>query len=361
MIITGGGTGGHVYPALSIADKIKEQHPEAEIQFIGTKRGLEADVVPNAGYDFKAIQVAGFRRKLSLDTLKSFYLMFKGFFQAGKLIKTFKPDLLIGTGGYVAGPVMLQGALKNTKTIIHEQNAIPGVTVKLLAPFMDKVCVSYEESNGYFKKQEKLVLTGNPVRDKFSSLDRDACRQKLKLDHPTLLCVGGSGGAKAINDGVLELITKYNKTDMHLIHITGKRYYKDFMSQVDGLGIDLGSNIQILDYAYNMPEYMVAADMILSRAGALILAEIAVVGLPSILIPSPFVAHDHQTHNANVYEKNGAGIMLDQKTMEPGQLGDIVEGHLFNSQHLETMRTNTLHLAKVDATQAIYNQAMEIL
>lgn len=361
IIVTGGGTGGHVYPAVSIAEKIKQERPEAEILFIGTQKGLESDVVVQLGYDFKAIEVEGFRRKLSKGTFKSVYLMFKGFFQAGRLIKAFKPDIIVGTGGYVAGPVMLQGALRNIKTLIHEQNAIPGVTIKLLSPFVDRVCVSYAESFEYFKRKEKLVLTGNPIRDTFKHLDRKTCRNKLNLTHPTLLSVGGSGGAKAINDGVFELIEAYNNKEMHLIHITGKSYYEAFMSQLKEKNIVLGSNIKVYNYVYNMPEYMVASDMILSRAGALTLAEIAIVGLPSILMPSPHVAHDHQSYNAMVYEKSGAGIMLKQKDIKENSVLNLVQRHLFEPEHLLKMRCNAKNLAKPQATELIVKEINKCL
>lgn len=358
IIITGGGTGGHVYPALSIAESILEKHPQAEICFIGTQRGLESDVVVKAGFDFKAIEVEGFRRKLCLGTFKSFYLMFKGFFQAGRLIKKFKPDIIVGTGGYVAGPVMLQGALRNIKTLVHEQNAIPGVTIKVLSPFVDKICVSYEDSYKFFKKKDKLVLTGNPIRDKFTHLDREACRKQLGFKHPTLLSVGGSGGAKAINDSVMALIKYYNNNDMHLVHITGKRYYDDFMSLVDQEGIVLGDNISIYPYLYNIPEYMVASDMILSRAGALFLAEIAAVGLPSILLPSPYVAHDHQTYNALVYEKNGACIMVKQEDLAEETVLNLVKNHLFEPDHLDKMRLNAKALSKPNATTLVVEEVL---
>lgn len=360
VIITGGGTGGHVYPALSIANEIKAQYKDAEILFIGTAYGLESDVVPKAGYEFKAITVKGFRRKLSLDTVKTVFAMFKGFFQAGRIIRRFKADVIIGTGGYVAGPVMLQGALKGVKTILHEQNAIPGVTIKLLSRFMDKVCISYEESRDYFKVKNNLVMTGNPVRDTFSALDKNTCRKILNISYPCLLSVGGSGGAKCINDAALELIKHYNGKEMNMIHVTGKRYYDEFMAVLAKENIVLKDNIQVLDYAYDVPTYMVAADMMMSRSGALFLSEIALVGMPSILIPSPNVAHNHQEYNAKVFEKNGAAIMVKESDIKKDTLLHIVDEHLFSVENLEMMQNNAKQLALPNATAEIVQLIEEL-
>ena len=361
VLITGGGTGGHVYPALSIADELKKKYNKVEIMFVGTNRGLEADVVPKAGYSFKAIEVKGFRRKLSLDTLKTFGLMFKGYFQAGKLIKQFKPDVIVGTGGYVSGPVVMQGVFRGVRTLIHEQNAIPGVTVKILSRFVDKVLLSYEESEKYFKKKNHLVVTGNPVRNAFGHLDKKACRQKLGLTHPTLFSVGGSGGAKCINDAALSLIQAYNGSDINIIHVTGKRYFDAFVERIEEKGLILEDNIKVLKYVYNMPEYMVASDLMLSRSGALTLSEIAMVGTPSILIPSPNVAHNHQEHNARVYEKHGAAIMLKENDIKEQTVYQIVKEHLPNKDHLETMSNNAKKLARPSAAKDIIHVVDEFL
>jgi len=361
VIITGGGTGGHVYPALSIAEELKMKYKDIDILFIGTDYGLESDVVPKAGYAFEAITVKGFRRKLSLDTVKTVFAMFKGFFQAGKIIRKFKPDLIIGTGGYVAGPVMLQGALKNVASAVHEQNAIPGVTVKILSRFVNKVLVSYEDSLKYFKKEEHLVVTGNPVRDAFSKYDKKSCRERLNINQPFLLSVGGSGGAKCINDAAINLIKQYNGKHLKLIHITGKRYYDAFMERLKEENIHLESNIEVLNYAYNIPELMVAADMMMSRAGALILAEIALVGVPSILIPSPNVAHNHQEYNARVYEKNGAAIMIREADMQDDTVINVLEEHIFNEDHMTKMHDNAKQLAKPLATQQIIETVVGLI
>lgn len=360
VIITGGGTGGHVYPALSIASALEKKYNKIDILFIGTNKGLEADVVPKAGYDFRAITVKGFRRKLSLDTLKTIGAMFKGFFQAGKLIRKFKPDIIIGTGGYVAGPVMLQGFLKGVKTTIHEQNAIPGVTVKLLSRLVNNVMISYQESETYFKKTD-LVFTGNPLRDAFSNHNKADLRHKLNIDLPCLLSVGGSGGAKCINESALELIENFNGKEVKIIHVTGKRYYDEFMAEINKRQIKLESNIEVVKYAYNYPELLVASDMILSRAGALTLSENALVGKPSILIPSPNVAHNHQEYNARVFEKHGAAIMIREADLTEMMVTNIVKEHLLNSEHLKMMSNNALKLSMPESIKLIVSNVDQLL
>ncbi len=364
VIITGGGTGGHVYPAISIADKIKKKYPKAEILFIGTENGLENDVVPKAGYAFKTITVRGFRRKLTLDTVKTVSDMFKGFFQAGKLIKHFKPDIIVGTGGYVAGPVLIQGAIKGIKTIVHEQNVIPGVTVKILSKYVNKVLISYDESKDYFKKKSNLVVTGNPIRNEFLTLSKEKCREAINIaeGQKFLFSVGGSGGAKRINDVANELIRKYNGDEkIRFVHVTGKSYYDTFMQELEKDSIILSSNISVLKYVYNIPEYMKAADMMISRSGALILSEIAVVGVPSILIPSPNVAHNHQEHNAKVFEKNGAAIMITEKKLKEDTVYKIIEEHIYQDDHLEKMSDNSIKLSLPKASETILKEIEKLI
>lgn len=364
VLITGGGTGGHVYPAISIADEIKKRYKDVDILFIGTEKGLESDVVPKAGYKFKPITVKGFRRKISIDTIKTFSAMIKGFFQAKKILKEFKPDIIVGTGGYVVGPVMLQGFFMGIKTIVHEQNAIPGITVKILSKFVNLVLLSYEESEEYFKKKNNLILTGNPVRKEFSLLDKSKCRKDINIgeDIKFIFSVGGSGGAKGLNDAAINLIKKYNNSEkISMIHVTGKLYYDKFNLQLENENIVLGNNIQVLKYAYDIPKYMKAADIMISRAGALILSEIAIVGIPSVLIPSPNVAHNHQEYNARVFEKKGAAIMIAEKDLKEDSLFRIIEEHIYLNEHLEMMSKNAKKLGILKACENIVDETIKML
>lgn len=363
IIITGGGTAGHINPALAIAEKLLKEDNNTEILYVGTKRGLESELVPKAGYKFKTITVKGFRRKLSIDTFKSIYAMFKGVIDSRKIIKNFKPDLVIGTGGYVCGPVVFVAALSGVKTIIHEQNAFPGATNKILSRFVNKVMISYEESSKYFKNQSKLIYTGNPVRSDFVDLDRELCRTKndLQVNDKFLLSFGGSGGAGQINRTFMEMIGCFNGVEnVKLCHVTGKAYYDMFRMQVKDLYPELMSNVEIIPYAYNMHELMGAADLVISRAGAISLAEIATVGVPSVLIPSPNVANNHQVFNAKVMEDHGAAVMVEEKNLNPVSLRENIKELLFDEEKLWDMKRFSLELSMSKAIDRIYETIRSI-
>lgn len=363
IIITGGGTAGHINPALAIAEKLLKENKNVEILYVGTKNGLESDLVPKAGIRFETITVKGFRRKLTLDTFKSLYAMFKGVIDSRRIIKKFKPELVIGTGGYVCGPVVFVAALSKVKTMIHEQNAFPGATNKILSRFVNKVMISYKESNKYFNNQSKLVYTGNPVRADFINLDRKICREKygLKDNDKLLLSFGGSGGAGQINKTFMEMIGCFKeRDDVKLCHVTGRSYYDIFRLQVKDLYPDLMSNVEIIPYAYNMHELMGAADLIISRAGAISLAEIGTVGIPAVLIPSPNVANNHQVFNGKVMEENGAAIMIEEKNLNPVQLTEEIKELLFDEEKLETMKKSSLALGMSKAIDRIYETIMSV-
>jgi UDP-N-acetylglucosamine--N-acetylmuramyl-(pentapeptide) pyrophosphoryl-undecaprenol N-acetylglucosamine transferase len=363
IILTGGGTAGHINPALSIGHKIMKENPEAEILYVGTERGLESELVPKAGMKFESITVKGFRRKLSLDTLKSLYAMVKGILDSWRIIRRFKPDLVIGTGGYVCGPVVFVAAVCRKKTIIHEQNAFPGATNKILSRFVNKVMISYEESERYFKTKSKLVYTGNPVRAEFIELNRDACREKLNLkdDQKFILSFGGSGGAGQINGTFMEMIGQFNGNEkVKLCHVAGRTYYERFVRQVRDLYPELKANVEILAYAYNMDVLMGAADLVISRAGAISLAEISTVGIPSVLIPSPNVANNHQVFNAMVMKNHQAAIMIEEKDLDAIRLSKEIEELVFDSEKLQEMKKNALDLSMAEAIDRIYETISEV-
>ncbi|MFA5527589.1 MAG: undecaprenyldiphospho-muramoylpentapeptide beta-N-acetylglucosaminyltransferase [Peptostreptococcales bacterium] len=327
VIMTGGGTGGHIYPAIAIADKIKSVYKDAEILFVGTKQGLENDIVPRSGYPIQNISVKGFYRKKIWRNLGTLQKAMKGLAEANKVIKEFNPDVVIGTGGYVCGPVVFAASRKNIKTYIHEQNAFPGVTNKILARFVDKIFISFDASRKYFKNQDKIVFTGNPLRKEFIGYSREKANANLKRsgDGFTIVCFGGSRGAEKINEAMLGVIEILNKIeDIHLFFITGKIHYKDFMEKIEGKGIELGQNIKILDYADNMVDYMYASDLVISRAGAITIAEINAAGKPSILIPSPHVTGNHQYYNAKVVADHGAAYIIEDKDLKEETIINII-------------------------------------
>lgn len=314
-IISGGGTGGHINPGLAIAKEIKAHEPDAEILFVGTENGLEGKLVPREGFNIKFIEVKGFKRKLSVDTFKTFGKLLKSFGSIKRILKEFKPDAVIGTGGYVCGPVVFSAALKKIPTVIHEQNAFPGVTNKILSRYVDEVAISFEESRSRFKGKAKITLTGNPIRNELFLLDKDNAREKLDLpkDMPMVVVFGGSLGAEHINDCVRDMINNHGKEITYrLILATGMKHYDKLMSEIKE---PLTENIQIVPYIYNMGEILVAADLAVTRGGAITVSELSALGVPSILIPSPYVAENHQEFNARALENKGAAVVILQNQL----------------------------------------------
>lgn len=356
VIVTGGGTGGHINPAIAIAQKIRENTPDADILYVGTEKGLESDLAPRSGFRFEAISVKGFRRKLSLDTLKTVGVLIKGLSQANALLNREKPDMVIGTGGYVCGPLVFLASLKGCRTLIHEQNAMPGVTNKILSRFVDSVCISYEDSRKLFTRAKRLVLTGNPVRSEFSRLDREACRAQLKIPAEAFLIVstGGSGGAGAINKAVKDIFQKNRLENLFWVHITGKNYYTGFMEGITALTET--DSCQVKAFSHDMPLLLGAADLVVSRSGALIIAEMATAGVPSILVPSPNVANHHQDYNAQICEKSGMSRILWEKDLNGETLWNTVLTLKNTEGTLSAMKNAALSMSMGKATDRILEE-----
>ncbi|MBS4535411.1 undecaprenyldiphospho-muramoylpentapeptide beta-N-acetylglucosaminyltransferase [Clostridium sp. D2Q-14] len=365
FLITGGGTGGHISPALAIAKKIKYEQPKSEILYIGTPDSMESELVPREGFKFKSIRVKGFERKLSLDTAKSVKELFLGLNDARKIIKNFSPDIVIGTGGYVCGPVVFIASLKKIPTIIHEQNALPGVTNRILSKFVDRIAASFEESNKYFKDTNKVEITGNPVKTDFFYVDKDKAYKELKVDKNKdfVISLGGSGGQKSLNDSLVGVIEKnITNTNLQLLHITGKRHFDTFIKQLKDRGIDkLPDNIRVLPYFYDMPKGLSIADLIITSAGAITLAEVTAVGIPSIIIPKGYTAGNHQEFNAKAIEKYGAGIMILDKEVTEEKLNDEVLDLLNDKERLKKMSINSKELGNRDSADRIYKMILKLL
>ena len=312
-IISGGGTAGHINPALATAGRLAREHG-AEILFIGTKKGLESKLVPEAGWDIQYIEVAGLIRRL---TLKNF-LVIKQFVSAisrcKKIIKEFKPDVVIGTGGYVCAPVLFAAHALKIPTLIHEQNVIPGVTVKLTAKSADSVCISFPETTGYLKPAiaKKCVLTGNPIREEMLVVNKEDARKKLGLDErPFIVSFGGSLGAQTLNNAATTLLNSNFSEQFQFLLGTGQRFYDSVKEAV----VNHDASIRIVPYIDNMDTVMAAADLVIGRAGALTVSELCALGKPSILVPSPNVAHDHQTYNAKSVENAGGAKLIPDATL----------------------------------------------
>lgn len=318
VILSCGGTGGHIYPAIAIADKIREKYSDAQILFIGTKKGMENSLVPAAGYDIKGIDARGFDRRNVLNNVKTVKTVVQGGKEAAAIIKEFAPDIVIGTGGYVTGTVLTAAHRQGIKCCIHEQNAVPGVANKMLSQFVDKVFVSFEGTEKSFAHPNRVVFTGNPIRSDFTKLSREKERRALGLADSDILILafGGSLGAEILNREVMDLSGEIAQPGIKLYFVTGKRYYEEIKARYDACGIP--EFMTLVPYADNMPQLMTASDLVVSRAGAIAVSEITASGKPSVLIPSPNVTNNHQYWNARAVSDAGAAILLEEKNMPAG-------------------------------------------
>ncbi|MGP1569546.1 MAG: undecaprenyldiphospho-muramoylpentapeptide beta-N-acetylglucosaminyltransferase [Eubacteriales bacterium] len=362
VILTGGGTGGHIYPAIAIADKIKSVDESAEILFIGTEQGLERELVPQNGYDIKFITVSGFNRKNLLKNVSVIGKAIKGSAEAKKILREFGADVVIGTGGYVCGPVVRTAAKMGILCFIHEQNAFAGITNKLLEKYAKKIFLGFHEAESCFKKKEKLVFTGNPVRAGFFDLDREKCKKKLGIADQkfVILCFGGSRGANKINDVMLQVAENFSGlTDVKLIFVTGKMYYSRIKELADQKLIDENESVEFKKYIDDMPLYLGAADLVISRSGALTVAELMVCNRASILIPSPNVTANHQYYNAKAVQDVGAARIVEEKNLTAENLISVIS-EIKNNEELRIDMENACRLvSKKDAVEQIYNNLME--
>lgn len=365
IIIAGGGTGGHIYPAIAIATGIEQHFPDADILFVGSKSGMETDLVPKAGFKIKTIPVKGFRRKLSLDTFVTIKELAKGIKASWEIISAQKPDLVIGTGGYVAGPVLFLASVTGVKTIIHEQNVKPGVTNKILSRFVDKVAASFEDSLRYFP-EKKTIITGNPVRPQIIMGERLQALREFGLNPslPTVLCFGGSQGAQSLNDAMIGLISEIKEVfGYQVIHITGKGQYEKVIGCLGKKGIpeDGLGHIKILPYIYNMQDAYAAADLVIARSGALTVSELSMCAKPSVLIPLRTAAGDHQNFNAKYFRDRGAAVIIKDSELNAKVLKNTVENIIFDEDRMKRMEVSSKTLAKPDALSAILRQVDELM
>ena len=363
IIVSGGGTGGHIYPAVTIANQIKEKQPDAEIIFVGTKEGLESEIVPRYGYPIEFIEVAGFQRKLSLDTIKSAFKLLAGLVDALKLIRRIKPDLVVGTGGYVCGPVLFLAALQGIPTCIQEQNAMPGVTNKILAHFVKKVFLGYQEAEKYFSGNSEKLFTGNPIRKEILEVSRATAIEKFKLDpaKKTILVSGGSRGARSINDAMALVETSLaGRSDVQVIHITGETGYEKFIGQVEKKVL-MSDNIKVFRYMHDMPMALAAADLAIFRSGAIGLAELMARGIPSILVPYPYATANHQEHNARAVEGAGGAVVILDKELTGEILLKQIESLLADESKLQKMKDAAKALGRPEAAEDIARKVLALL
>lgn len=368
VVLAGGGTAGHINPAIAIACFIKEKCPDSEILYIGCRGKMEEKLVRDAGFEFKGISIAGFSRKISvkgfLNNLSTLRLIVESMAESKRILEEFKPDICIGTGGYVSGPVLRQAASMGIKIVIHEQNAFPGVTTKLLSKKADRVMLATAAAEKYLDKKCKFSITGNPIRKQILTEEKSEARKQLGLDsRPVILSFGGSLGAQKINDAVMELIKNTVKDDKYQhIHAYGQ-FDKNFIKNLQSQGIYLNKhpNLDIREYIKNMSTCLAAADLVICRAGAITLSEITAQGKASILIPSPNVAENHQYHNAMEFVNKGAASIIEEKDLTGEMLIQTVQKMLNNKQSLLEYEKNARKMAIVDSTERIYNIVREVV
>ena len=356
-----GGTSGHINPALAIAGELRRRHPDAQFLFMGTADHLEADLVPRAGFDFKTIEVSGLRRSFSPEAIKHNISAVSKYLAARRkvrsVIREFQPDVVIGTGGYVSAPVVSEGARMKCRTLIHEQNAFAGVTTKMLAPKVDRVLLSFPLARPIKCDQTKCTVIGNPVKEEFFNVTKEEARQKLGIapDEAYILSYGGSLGARRVNDTFIELARlAAPENAMTLYHGAAR----DYSYVCDALKDVLSScpRIQVQEYIYDMPLRMAAADVVIARSGAMTLTELAALGKPSILIPSPNVTENHQFFNAKTYSDIGAAILLEESELTGELLYATLCDLVFDKGRLCDMERATRTLAHPTATARICDE-----
>ncbi len=354
VILAGGGTGGHLFPAIAIAEGIKKNYPESQVYFMGTKRGLEAKILPERGYKLFYLSVRGLKRRLNLSIFKAIFFLMKSLVEVMKILKQLKPEIVIGTGGYVSFPAVLAASLMRIPAFIQEQNSYPGISTRILSLFAKKVFIAYGESKKYFWVKKKLKVTGNPVRPEIFKADKISAMKKFNLEpnEKTILILGGSQGASAINKAILDELNSSTEFDFQILWQTGE---KDHVKLKENLKKKTNS-VQIFNFIEDMSSAYSACDLVISRAGAISLSEITGCGKPAILIPYPYATAEHQKYNAQVLEKNGAAILIEEKNLQQAKLLSQAGELLQDEQKLKQMSDNSKKLGKPNALDDILNE-----
>ena len=364
VIVTGGGTGGHINPAIAIAGEISRRDKNNKVLFIGTNRGLEKRLVPEAGYDIEFVDVEGLKRRNKLQNISVLSKFAFGILRCLKIISKFKPDVVVGTGGYVSAPAVIAASILKIPSVIHEQNAIAGKTSKLLSKYAKKICVTFDNKE-MFGCPDKTVVTGNPVRDIFKSVTKIASRNELGFDsgQPLIVCVSGSLGAQKINDCIVDfIIAHHKKNKFSIVVVTGDFYYEEVIKKLHKNGVDTeNKNIRIKSYVNNIEKYLSAADLVISRSGATFLSEIAYLGKPSLLIPSPNVAENHQELNADVFVKKDAAVKITEAELTESVFENILCELINDKYKLNMMGHNARSISVVNSTSVIADEIESLI
>lgn len=363
VIFTGGGTGGHIYPIMAIIERLKERKISTndEILFVGTKRGLESKIVPASGVQFKTIDIQGFNRKHPLKNFETIKLFFKATKEAKKILTDFKPDVVVGTGGYVSGAVVYEAAKMNIPTIIHESNSVVGLANKFLGHYVDKICYTFDDAAKDFSAKNKLVKTGNPRSQQVLGLNKKQIDLKdlgLRNDILTVLVFGGSRGALAINRIMLKSIVKFKNKPYQVIWATGN-YYFDAI-EVKLKSVNVPENVKVLPYIKDMPALLPKMTCVVARSGATSIAEFTALGVPAILIPSPNVTHNHQMKNALDLEKAGAALVISEDDLTSNSFVSSIDHILLDQKYAKAMSKSSKNLGEPDASDKVIDVMEEI-
>jgi UDP-N-acetylglucosamine--N-acetylmuramyl-(pentapeptide) pyrophosphoryl-undecaprenol N-acetylglucosamine transferase len=363
IIISGGGTGGHIFPAVAIADALKRRLDDADILFIGAKGRMEMEKVPAAGYPIKGLWISGIQRRLTLKNLSFPFKLISSMLKARKIMKSFKPDVAIGTGGYASGPMLRVASRRGIPSLIQEQNSFPGITNRLLSKTVDRICVAFDGMDKYFPAS-KITITGNPVRkdiiEKEGKLSEAMKFFGLKEGIKTILIIGGSQGARSVNQAMGSQLQEIIKDDVQLIWQCGQAFLPTATDIVNQLDPSLKAKVKVFDFIYRMDLAYAAADVVISRAGAIAISELCIVGHPLILVPLPSAAEDHQTKNALALSEKEAAILLPDGELDK-KLASTLNALIADEGKQAAMKINILRFARPDATEKIADEVIKLL
>lgn len=358
ILVTGGGTGGHIYPALAFVNYVKTQEPNAEFMYVGANRGLENKIVPDTGMPFHTLEIQGFKRKISMHNIKTIRLFLKSIRQAKKILSDFQPDIVIGTGGYVSGAVVYAAAKMGIPTIIHEQNSVPGVTNKFLSRYVDRIALSFKDAAPFFP-ENKSVLVGNPRAQEVADTKKSDILKTFGLDpeKKTVLIFGGSQGALKINQAVSVFLSEYIPSSYQVLYASGERYYEEILNKIN----PEIQNISAQPYIKNMAEVMASSDLLVGRAGATSIAEFTALGLPAVLVPSPYVTNDHQTKNAMSLVHAGAAKMIADNELTGESLSQTINEIMDDEELQKQMCRASKEQGIPDASKRLYDVVNQII
>lgn len=363
VIIAAAGTGGHINPGIAIANKIKEKNPNSDIIFIGTNRGLENDLVPRAGYKLKTIQAYGFNRRISFDNLKKMYKTFLAIGEAKRIIEEFKPDVVIGTGGYICVPVGMAAKKAKIPIVLHESNAFPGIAIKMLSKKAETILLGFEDARKCIPNAKKIVVTGTPTKVKCIEVSNSQRIQLIKQlglqeDLPIALCFGGSQGAQSINESLVQIIKQQKNSNYQIIWAAGPAQYERVKEKLIECQMEIEhlEKVKIVPYIYNMEEIMNIVDLVVCRSGAMTITEISNVGKPAIFIPFPFATENHQEYNAKVLEKVDAAKIILDKNLTADLLNDMIENMIKDREKLKRMGQNAKDISIENVEEKIYRE-----